>query len=77
MHRDSGDKALIIREAVTNDDHTLGCDFVFADRDFNAEFFCEDEGKFLEVFTEGFHLSREPQCSSRMIDRIDEPTVKL
>src|ERR1035438_3670927 len=31
MLRNSGDKALIIREAVTHDDHTLGGDFIFAD----------------------------------------------
>jgi hypothetical protein len=31
MLRNSGDKALIIREAVTHDDHTLGDDFIFAD----------------------------------------------
>jgi len=29
MLRNSGDKALIIREAVTDDDHTLGGDFIF------------------------------------------------
>ena len=31
MLRDSGDQALIIREAVAHDDHTLGGDFIFAD----------------------------------------------
>ena len=31
MLRNSGDQALIIREAVTQDDHTLGGDFIFAD----------------------------------------------
>jgi hypothetical protein len=31
MLRNSGDKALIIREAVTHDDHALGGDFIFAD----------------------------------------------
>ena len=31
MLRNSGDKALIIREAFTDDDHTLGGDFIFAD----------------------------------------------
>jgi hypothetical protein len=31
MLRNSGDKALIVREAVTHDDHTLGGDFIFAD----------------------------------------------
>ena len=31
MHRNSGDKALIIREPVTDDDHTLRGDFIFAD----------------------------------------------
>ena len=31
MLRNSGDKALIIREAVTHDDHALGGDFIFTD----------------------------------------------
>jgi hypothetical protein len=31
MLRNSGDKALKVREAVTDDDHTLGGDFIFAD----------------------------------------------
>ena len=31
MFRNSGDKALKVREAVTDDDHTLGGDFIFAD----------------------------------------------
>ena len=31
MLRNSGDKALIIREAFADDDHTLGRDFIFAD----------------------------------------------
>jgi hypothetical protein len=31
MLRNSGDKALIIREAFADDDHTLGGDFIFAD----------------------------------------------
>ena len=31
MLRNSGDQALIIREAVTHGDHTLGGDFIFAD----------------------------------------------
>ena len=31
MLRNSGDKALIIREAVTDDDHTFGRDFILAD----------------------------------------------
>ena len=31
MLRNSGDKALIIREAITQDDQTLGGDFIFAD----------------------------------------------
>lgn len=31
MLRNSGDKTLILREAVTHDDHTLGGDFIFAD----------------------------------------------
>jgi hypothetical protein len=31
MLRNSGNKALIIGEAVTHDDHTLGGDFIFAD----------------------------------------------
>jgi len=29
--RHSGDQALIVREAVTHDDYTLGGDFIFAD----------------------------------------------
>jgi len=31
MLRNSGDKALIVREAGTHDDDTLGGDFIFAD----------------------------------------------
>jgi hypothetical protein len=31
MLRNSGDKALIIREAVPHDDPTLGGDFIFSD----------------------------------------------
>jgi len=31
MLRNSGDKTLIIREAVPHDDDALGCDFIFAD----------------------------------------------
>jgi hypothetical protein len=31
MLRNSGDKALILREPVTHDDHSLGGDFIFAD----------------------------------------------
>ena len=31
MLRNSGDKALIIREAVTHDDHAFRGDFIFAD----------------------------------------------
>ena len=31
MLRNSGDKALIISEAVTHDDHALGGDFIFPD----------------------------------------------
>ena len=31
MLRNSGDKALKIREAFADDDHTLGGDFIFAD----------------------------------------------
>ena len=31
MLRNSGDETLIIGEAVTHDDHALGCDFIFAD----------------------------------------------
>ena len=30
MLRNSGDKALILREPVTHDDHSLGGDFIFA-----------------------------------------------
>ena len=30
MLRNSGDKALIFREAATHDDHALGGDFIFA-----------------------------------------------
>jgi len=30
MHRKSADKALIIREAVAEDNHTVGCNFIFS-----------------------------------------------